>query len=662
MTNHEAVGLDTIAMDDVMPRRRNLRPRKPWNFVEHEAKPQRPVRSVRKTRARISRNELLVYENEEDDDWDAAADDEDEVDIRYASSASLRRRRREATSRNSAEKSKPKQRPIPKLRIRRPKKLLPEDVYGRELCPNQPEVLGDSVVYNPDVPFIAIFLSKFSELFVDFPQALAPQDLEEGLVSETPSESVELLFRRLLRLVLNRKKEIEPGRYNSALSEVHAQRVALGIGENFPQLNWKSKGNAFAELSWRDRAKMLHILAVWSLTSSELVRGILKNMDDDQVKPWISGDEDGNHYYFLGFYPYIDSLERTRFRLYRETNRLLSTVVWEPIASNSTEIIQFLRSHVRPKSETQDGQANETENTTKSEDDDDDDDNDENASDRDDSSGQSDSESQSNTEQQPETEQPQSLDEDEDQDNIKAEVTSIGDDDQRQVAEVHEDSSAQYPSSDNISSTGPNLNPDSRSIDSEGIQTLLPVSTNSESTENASTETNQPTDTPAHAAENIPLPNNDSKLTTSVTESVVPEEPILETDTKAYDLPKDVVEFLLELLPLMQASERVAEERAIREAKRNRRKFEMLRHSQEIARGEGRYAGRTRRKRVDYSEFLRDVTGGGASDGEYENDENSGRKRRLRNRGRDYAWNEPEPESRQQRHARLLTERSIRES
>jgi hypothetical protein len=61
-----------------------------------------------------------------------------------------------------------------------------------------------------------MFRSRFAEAFNKNVPSLGPQDIEDGVVSEEPSEQVELFLCALLGLVLNRKKYVEygsPGAY-----------------------------------------------------------------------------------------------------------------------------------------------------------------------------------------------------------------------------------------------------------------------------------------------------------------------------------------------------------------------------------------------------------------------------------------------------------------
>jgi len=551
---------------------------------ELDSRPSASRRRVRNTRAKVSAGDFLVFDNEEDADWDKAEPEEDEP-VTTHSRRSSRRRARTSSPRTTRrarrghiiddedeDSSEESNSPEPELSsdedielsrqkankkkrpTRRVKKLLPEDVYGR---PEQDQPVPDpqEVQFSPSVAFIAIFVAVFVDLFTDIPALPSPQDIEEGLVAPLPTDLVEFLFRRLLGLVLNRKKDIEVGKYGSALSELHSLRNTLGMSPSFPPLNWKAKSEAFSELSWADRVELLHVLIHWSLTSSERVKALLRNMPVESTLPWMGADDQGNHYYIVGFDPIGEgSEEYTRFRVYKETNRLLNTVKWEPIASNVSEVLEFLKAH-EIKSEEQ----------------------------------------------------------------LEAE---------RLAAEEAEKRANMY--------------------EAKGV---------SDSAAGPDT-----TGTPEVTAEGThEAPNGSAEA--AETEPAEPAEAIEPVEPPSYDLPDTVVEILQNLIPAMQRSEEVRSDRLLREAKKARKRREIQVHAEAVARGEGRYALRSRRRRPDYSEMLRNAYGE-ASDGDDEDDDDSRagrRKRRLRQRGSDYAWGEPEPETRQQRHARLLAERAERD-
>ncbi|OBA20067.1 hypothetical protein METBIDRAFT_13088 [Metschnikowia bicuspidata var. bicuspidata NRRL YB-4993] len=103
--------------------------------------------------------------------------------------------------------------------------------------------------YALDITYIITFLSMFEELILIGP--LGPADFEKGLglenVSEEESENsihevsstMDLLFRRLLALVLNRKKPIASDGQRSALQELKSKYISFGL-----------------PLEWRDDSKI----------------------------------------------------------------------------------------------------------------------------------------------------------------------------------------------------------------------------------------------------------------------------------------------------------------------------------------------------------------------------------------------------------------------
>lgn len=304
--------------------------------------------------ARDESDSYSSLDEEEDDIAESESDlpeSEDDFGAPSSSRSSSRKKKR-GSSGPKPSSSRKRQPPAPKV-------LLPEDVPFREPLQEQPEEDPDQVEYNPLVAYIAIFVATFPDLFADMPTLPSPQDIEEGLFTEEPGETVDWIFRRLLVLVLNRKKELEIGRYSSALGELHSLRSALGVGPWFPPINWKSRSSAFKELDWVGRLEFLNVLIHWSLTNSDRVRGMLKNLPEDLTMPWMGVDEAGSHYYIVGFDPTgPDSVEYTRFRVYKESNRLLANVSWRPVASNSAEVIEFLKQHLKPEPE-QDSKTDE---------------------------------------------------------------------------------------------------------------------------------------------------------------------------------------------------------------------------------------------------------------------------------------------------------------
>ena len=61
---------------------------------------------------------------------------------------------------------------------------------------------------NPDVSTLVMFRARFRSLFPGVPD-LSCQEMEEGIITEDPSQEVEEYIARLLSLALNRKKPVE---------------------------------------------------------------------------------------------------------------------------------------------------------------------------------------------------------------------------------------------------------------------------------------------------------------------------------------------------------------------------------------------------------------------------------------------------------------------
>ncbi|PRT53444.1 hypothetical protein B9G98_01064 [Wickerhamiella sorbophila] len=293
----------------------------PEHESEHEPEPQdvpisATTRSSRRRSARISAEPQLTRAPKivVIDDSDASDFEEEEQTERYS----------------RAQRQKPRK--VHRVKRTLPLALIPEDVPWKK--PNTQLLPDPETVENaPSVAFIIIFINTFTELFSDLPP-YGPQDIERGVKECTPA--IEQLFLRLLGLVLNRKKEIERGRYSSALSELHALLPLLGVGLQFPLIDWKSK-TAFEDLVWEDRLELLHVLIHWSLANSERVRLQLSSLDDSSTMPWIGMDNDNCRYYLVRG----ESLEENRdteFRVYKETNRLLSFVSWRAVAATPQEV------------------------------------------------------------------------------------------------------------------------------------------------------------------------------------------------------------------------------------------------------------------------------------------------------------------------------------
>nr|POE56795.1 hypothetical protein CFP56_33767 [Quercus suber] len=174
----------------------------------------------------------------------------------------------------------------------------------RAPSPPHDEVLAD----NPDIAFIVMFRSRFSEAFSSKLAQFGPQDIERGVADTLPTPQAENLLCALLALVLNRKKPVE---------------------------------SFFTALLTSRQLDLLRTLVMWSLTSSDAISAIIKERykqqrhgdDENQplsVQPWgVDGDK---RRYFL-----IQGLDDTSFRVYREGSRYTKNSHWYSVAGDIEE-------------------------------------------------------------------------------------------------------------------------------------------------------------------------------------------------------------------------------------------------------------------------------------------------------------------------------------
>ncbi|CAD0110179.1 unnamed protein product [Aureobasidium uvarum] len=170
---------------------------------------------------------------------------------------------------------------------------------------------------------------------------LGPQDIERGVAESPPSPQVEELMCAMLALVLNRKKPVERGHHGRAMEE------ALSTQKHQWPLSWNrvnplAGSRTFPDMSPAERLNLLRTLAIWSLTSSEIVSQTIKDSykisrrEDDinqplSVQHW-GYDGDKRKYYL------IEGQEDTSFRVYRESNRLSQHPQWWSVAETIDEV------------------------------------------------------------------------------------------------------------------------------------------------------------------------------------------------------------------------------------------------------------------------------------------------------------------------------------
>ncbi|KAF6241731.1 hypothetical protein HO173_000443 [Letharia columbiana] len=207
----------------------------------------------------------------------------------------------------------------------------------RPPSPAHEYVLAD----NPDIAFLCMFRSRFSDAFPKSFPHYGPQDIERGVIDPIPGDQVERLLCALLGLVLNRKKDIEKGHYTRALEEAIQTH-----NSQWPRV-WNGKnplhgGGSFNKMSPEERLTLLKALAIWSLESSEAVKAIIKESykqsrhDDDlnqplSVQAW--GRDGDKRRFWL-----IEGQDDTHFRLYRESNPALKNNTWRSVAGTIDEV------------------------------------------------------------------------------------------------------------------------------------------------------------------------------------------------------------------------------------------------------------------------------------------------------------------------------------
>ncbi|KAJ9661748.1 hypothetical protein H2201_006419 [Coniosporium apollinis] len=207
----------------------------------------------------------------------------------------------------------------------------------RPASPPHEEVLAD----NPDIAFIVMFRSRFSEAFPPKLIHYGPQDIERGVADALPTPQIESLLCALLGLALNRKKYVERGHYGRALEEAisaHKSQWPRAWGG----VNPISGGRSFNTMSPQERLTLLKTLIIWSLHGSETILNIIKESykqsrkEDDinqplSVQPW--GRDGDKRRYWL-----VEGRDDTNFRLYRESNPALKHNTWRSVAGTIDEL------------------------------------------------------------------------------------------------------------------------------------------------------------------------------------------------------------------------------------------------------------------------------------------------------------------------------------
>ncbi|PSN70899.1 hypothetical protein BS50DRAFT_584474 [Corynespora cassiicola Philippines] len=201
---------------------------------------------------------------------------------------------------------------------------------------------------NPDIAFIVMFRSRFSDAFPPKCPHFGPQDLERGVSDPVPAPQVEGLLCALLGLVLNRKKPVEKGHYGRALEEaLQTQKSQWPRSWNW--VNPLSGGRSFNSMTPSERLNLLKTLALWALNQNEAVNTMIKetyksrttkDKNDSNiplsVQPW--GRDGDKRRYWL-----IEGQDDTAFRVYRESNPALKNVSWWSVAGSIEELRELAK-------------------------------------------------------------------------------------------------------------------------------------------------------------------------------------------------------------------------------------------------------------------------------------------------------------------------------
>ncbi|ORY69972.1 uncharacterized protein BCR38DRAFT_333623 [Pseudomassariella vexata] len=217
------------------------------------------------------------------------------------------------------------------------KKTKPE-TPARPPSPDHEYILAD----NPDIAqFLTMFRSRFHDAFPKSMPSFGPQELERDVTEPVVGQRAEHFLCAILGLLLNRKNDVKPGHYNRALED------AISTHKSQWPKEWKEKsplsgGGSFAAMDPTERLRLLRTLVLWTLSSSEVVKGIINQSykqtrhDDDlnqplSVQPW--GSDSDKRRYFL-----IEGLDDTSFRVYRESNPVGFNRTWWSVAGSIEEL------------------------------------------------------------------------------------------------------------------------------------------------------------------------------------------------------------------------------------------------------------------------------------------------------------------------------------
>ncbi|KAG6004876.1 hypothetical protein E4U21_000652 [Claviceps maximensis] len=209
----------------------------------------------------------------------------------------------------------------------------------RKRSPSPPHeyVLAD----NPDIAFIVMFRSRFSDAFPKSLPHFGPQELERDIVESIPGDRAEQFLCAVLGLLLNRKQDVKPGHYGRALED------AIASHRNQWPPSWAEKnplsgGAGFNSMTPSERLALLRTLILWSMASSDNVKALInqsykQNRHEDDlnqprsVQSW--GSDGDKRRYFL-----VEGQDDTNFRIYRESNPASTNRTWRSVAGSIEEL------------------------------------------------------------------------------------------------------------------------------------------------------------------------------------------------------------------------------------------------------------------------------------------------------------------------------------
>jgi len=195
-----------------------------------------------------------------------------------------------------------------------------------------------------------MFRTKFASLFEDT-TTFGPQDIEDGITSEEPSEIVVALMVRLISLALNRKRHVEVGQHKRAFQEVIHLNWRL-----HPAKSWMNERGeivnpfygerSFSEVDWEQKLVFLRLLIDWALINSEAVRRLV---DEEYSGPRLTNDRNVR----ISVQPLGEDREKrkywmikgdgdTRFRTYREQMAVDGNINFCSVAGDAQELSELI--------------------------------------------------------------------------------------------------------------------------------------------------------------------------------------------------------------------------------------------------------------------------------------------------------------------------------